>query len=277
MNQHASSPKPPRQEAAKTVASTRLGYALRVGLREIWDRLGLVIAISLTWTILLALPLTLGRLLPLAVPVSLRNLLVLLTATLTLSAPTAGVYYIAHLVCIHDEVSYLDFWHGAKRYFAPATRLGLVAALVFSVFVVNIWFYLQLRSGGGLLAALACLYALLFWLMMAVYHFPLLVAQEQGLFDEPERQAKRGVFAVLRRAFYLALGDPFTTLGLLAALVLLSIPVFLTLALPPMLWPASLALLTTQATRALLRKYGVLPLPVVEEAVPDEKFRIKTQ
>lgn len=249
---------------------------MREGLRLVWDRLGLILALSLTWTLLFSLPLTLAQRLPASLPPLARNGALLLAAALILSAPTAGMFLVAHRVCERDEVAYTDLWRGAARLFAPATRLGLLHAAVIILFPINLWFYLSVRSPLGVLASLACLYALLLWLMMTVTHFPLLVAQETGVFDEPDRPAKRGVRAVLRRSLYLALGEPFWQLGLLAALAVITALLFVTVALPPLLWPGTLAVLTTQAARALLVKYGILPAPPIEEAVPDEQFRIRT-
>ncbi|HZT40692.1 MAG TPA: carbohydrate kinase family protein [Chthonomonadaceae bacterium] len=260
----------------------RLGRALLSALRLAWDRIGLVIAMSLMWALLLCLPLAVGRLLPALLPPPARDAITALVAALLLSAPAAGIFQVAHLLCSQDEVSYLDLWRGAWRLFGPATRLGLIHLVVSGLFAVNLWFYLQLGHAIGIAATIFCLYALLFWGMMAAYHLPVLVAQETGVFDTPERRARRGAVSVLRRAFFLALGDPFYTLGLLAALLLI---VALTLAalllrfpallaviavLWVLLWPSVAALLATQATRALLVKYGVLPLPSAESPVPDE-------
>lgn len=265
----------------------RLGRALLSALRLAWDRIGLVMAVSLTWALLLSLLLALGRLLPAMLPLPARDLLMALMAALLLCAPAAAIFWVSHMICSHDEVSYLDFWRGILPFFGPATRLGLVHLAVSVLFAVNIWFYLRLGHAIGIAASVLCLYALLFWGMMAVYHLPVLVAQESGVFDTPERQARRGIVSVLRRAFFLTLGDPFYTLGLLAAVLL--IPVLTVLALllrfPALLaviavlwvllWPGVVALLTTQATRTLLVKYGVLPPPSAEAPVPDEQFRIK--
>ncbi len=242
-----------------------------------WDRLGLVLAISLTWSLLAFVPVTLWRFLPSALPVPVRDGLAALLAVLTLSAPTAGAFHLAHLACSYDEVSYADFWRGALRLFGPATRLGLIHLAVSLLLAINLWFYLHVGRLFGGLAALFCLYVLLIWGLMAVYHFPLLAAQEAGVFDEPERRARRGAFAVLRRAFYLALGSPFYSLGLFAVTLLVSVALFMTVALMPLIWLGLTAIVTTQATRALLIQYGVLPPPSAAEPIPDEKFRIQAK
>jgi hypothetical protein len=250
---------------------------MRWGVREAWDRLGSVLGVSLTWMLLLTVPLAVGRALPPAWPGTVRAGIVILMMALILSAPAAGAFTVAHLACAREEVSYLDFWRGAGRLFGPATCLGLLHTAVRSVFAVNLWFYVSLGHGFGVAATLVCLYALLFWEMMAIYHFPLLVAQEAGVFDEPGRRAKRGVLAVLRRAFYLALGDSLFTVGLLAVVLTVTVLYALTAVLPALLWLGTVAFLTTQATRALLVKYGILPPPMTEGPVPEDGFQIPAE
>jgi hypothetical protein len=140
--------------------------------------------------------------------------------------------------------------------------------------IVNLAFYINLRNIAGIAATVLCLYTLLFWLMMTLYHLPLLVAQEAGIFDEDGKPARRGTFAVLRRACYMAFGTPFLTLRLNLTLLLVTALLALTGVAAALFWAGGLPLLITYPTRALLIRYGVLPAPVVKEVVPDEKFRM---
>ncbi|HZO91283.1 MAG TPA: hypothetical protein VFB38_23370 [Chthonomonadaceae bacterium] len=261
-------------QASASGPCARLGRALKAGLREAWDRLGLVIAISLTWALLWFPPLIPGRL-PAPLPPVVRLALMALIAVLTLSAPMAGAFHVAHLAASHEEVAYGDFWRGAWRMYGPATRLGLIHLLVWSVGLTNLWFYLNIGHLIGSVAALFCLYVLLFWAMMSVYHFPLLAAQEAGVFDEPGRQARRGAWAAIRRAFFLTMGAPLYTAGVLAVVIAVTALLFATVALALILWLGVFSLVTTYPTRALLVQFGVLPPPPPEEPVPDEHFRIK--
>jgi hypothetical protein len=253
----------------------RLGRELLRGAREGWDRLGLVLAVSLTWTFLLFAALWVGALLSFALSGMAGVVLGTLIVTGTLSGPSAGAFHLAHKIAAREEVSYLDFWRGAGKLWRPALGLGLAHLLVAALFVANLTFYLSLRNVAGTAATVLCLYTLLFWLIMAVYHLPLLVAQEAGVFDEEGKPARRGTFAVLRRAFYLAFGTPFFTLGLFLILLCVTAILMATGVAAALLWAGWLPLLITYPTRALLIRYGVLPVPVVKEVVPDEKFRIK--
>ncbi len=260
-------------EAAAT-PTAGLWQALRQGARDVWEHLGLVAAISLTWLALFTLALGLGRALPLSLALGARLALTVLFALFTQTGPTAGAFEIAHRVATHDEISYGAFWRGAARGYGLALRLATVNLTVVVLLGVNLWFYVRLRHPAGYIAALLCLYALLFWGMMAVYHGPLLWVQEAGLVDDAERRARRGVIAVLRRAFFLALAAPLYSLGLLAVVALLTALAFATGALLALFWMGGVALLTTRAARLLLLRYGALPTPLVEPIVPDEKFRL---
>jgi|SRR5579871_1394011 len=258
-----------------TLPRARLGVALRMGFRETWDRLGLVLAMSMTWTVLLFVPLGILRWLPMSVGGPARFGILLAVSALALSAPTAGLFALAQRIFARDEVTYLDVWRGARQMFGPATRLGLIQAALTGLFVANLAFYARLGGLFGIVAALVCLYLLLFWGMLSLLLFPLLAAQETGVFDEEGNRARRGALAVYRRAFYLALGDPFYLLGLLLVTLILTALLLVTGVLFAGLWAGTVALLTTAATRGLLIKYEILPAPPVEEPVPDEKFRLK--
>ena len=92
---------------------------------------------------------------------------------------------------------------------------------------------------------------------MALYQGPLLVLQETGAFDAPGRPAQRGAKAVLRRSFFLVIGEPLFTLGLGLAALAWTVGALLTAVGAAMLWPGGVCLLLTTPTLALLRKYGI--------------------
>ena len=245
-------------------------------IREAWDKLGLVVGVSLTWALLLAGAFSLERLVPHSVPLLFHLLLLGGLLILLLPLLMAGTFFVSHLVAVRDEVTYADFWRGAVRFYVSSFLLTLCHFAVEGVLGLNAWFYGRMGHVGGIAIMLVCLYGLLFWSMMAAAHFPLLIAQEVGIFDEPEKQAKRGIFAVLRRAFYLTLGRPFYALGLLAACGLIAVVFSVTGVLFVLAGPGLLGLLTTNGVRALLVQFGVVPPPpVAEPVVPDEKFRLR--
>lgn len=248
---------------------------MRLATREVWDRLGLVVGVSLTLSAAFFAPLALGAVVPGSVPVRLG--LTALAAALILAPAFAGACYVAGLAYAHEEATYADFWRGVFLLRRPAVSLGLLQVSVLTVLTVSLWFYLQLRQPVGRVAALLCVDALLIWALIAQYQFPLLVFQEQGAFDEPDRPAQRGAIAASRRAFYLVLGTPLYALGALAIALLLTLLLNLTAAPLVLLWPASLAFLVTENTRELLIRYGVFPAAIAGEALPDIEWRLPRQ
>src|SRR6185436_11151761 len=95
-------------------------------------------------------------------------------------------------------------------------------------------------------AGLLFLYPLLFWLLAMSYQWPLLAEQRQG------------AWSAVRKSALLVLDNPGRTLilGLLSALF--SVVCTVTMVAVPLLWAGTLVFIQTEATRALLRKYGLL-------------------
>jgi hypothetical protein len=251
----------------------RIGAAMAAGLRAAWDRLGLVLAVSVTWTIVVSLPLSADRWLPRSAPPWL-HLLVLALAPILAAVPTAGAFSIAHRIATHDEAFYAHLWLDGLELIGAALRLMLAQAAVAVVLLTAAAFYLQLRGWPGRLGVTLCCYALLVWAMMLVYQWPALVAQHRGLFDEPGHTARRGAAAAIRRSFYLALGRPFFAAALVAGLGVASLLLAATVVMPALLWLGTIALVSTVAFRALLVEFGILPAQVQNEPVPDEQFRL---
>ena len=97
-----------------------------------------------------------------------------------------------------------------------------------------------------ILGAAQC-YLALFWLAMILYQWPLLA--EQSI---PTRQ-------IIRKSALLVLDNAPFTLGVLALVAVLTVALWFSVVGAVLLWAGVLAMLTTQATRELLRKYDVLP------------------
>ncbi len=246
------------------------------GVRATWDRLGLVLAMSLAWSSVLMLLLGLWQKLGKFLPPIPGNLLGALLITLFAPALYAAIVYVAHEAVRFEEVSFADVGRAFKRFYGVATRLGAIQSGVVLILLMNLIFYVNWKTTAGLMATLICLYVLLFWTMMLVYQYPLLIAQETGLLDEPElgKAAKRGARAVVRRSFFLALGSPLYTVAILAGILLLTLFMGATAVLFVSIWAGMMAFITTLATRELLIKYDVIPAPVALKVVPDAEFRI---
>jgi hypothetical protein len=245
-------------QGAPACRAPGLWKGIATGLREIWDRIGLTFAISLTWTVMTAAALAaLSRGLPHAWPSGIRGAVALLGCALVGAPGFAGACWVAHLSAEHEDVDYIAYWRGVRRLFVPAAALGSIHVGVLLLASLSLWFYAHLAPAVGVVCGLVCVYVLLVWAVMAPYEFPILAAQEAGLFDEEGRRARRGALAAIRRSFYLALGAPLYSLGLLLVCALLTAA----FALLPMLSAGALAMVVTAPTRSLLVRFGVLPAP----------------
>lgn len=251
-------------------------YTLGQGVRAAWDNLGLSLGMSMAWSFALMLLLGLWQKLGKLIPPIPGNLLGACLIVLVVPALYTGIVYVAHQTARFEEVSFSDVGRAFRRFYGVATRLGAIQAGVFLILLTNLAFYVSWKSMAGLMAALLCLYVLLFWAMTMVYQYPLLIAQETGLLDEPENEkiAKRGAVAVVRRSFYLALGSPLYTFVVLTGTSLLTALMGVTAVLFVSVWAAVMAFITTQCTRELLIKYGAIPAPIELKVVPDAEFRI---
>jgi uncharacterized membrane protein YesL len=243
------------------------GRSIRLGFSAVYEYIGSALVASLAAFVLFysALALLANGVLHLGAVSPGRGVLlilwVLLAAPLILGPFTAGLFALARAMFRRDDPHVLDVWRVALRLARPAWALAYLQTLVTTVLVSDVIFLLS-RSGVMLkVVGVVVAYALLFWLMMATYHWALLV----------ERETKLGV--TLRNAMVLSLANPFYTLiiTLLVSVLLLApiLGVALTLVgyrtaaavLVPvaLVWGVLLPALQTSATLEILRKYETPP------------------
>lgn len=263
----------PSNSADRDPPTARLAAATVGAMQAAWDRLGLLMAASLTWALLLSAAVSLERWLPRDVGAP-AHFVASAMIPIVMTLPTAGVFGLAHRMAAHEEAAYLYLWSDGAALFRPAAALMLLQTTVGSALVFAGGFYLTMPIWAGRVGATICGYALLLWAMMTVYQWPILIAQERGLFDRESHIARRGVLAAVRRSFYLALGRPFFSVALVGILLALAVLMAATIVLSALIGIGLTSLLCTYATRALLTQFGVLPAPAIVDAVPDEQFRL---
>ena len=234
--------------------------------RAIWDKLGLVISMSVTWALCVLAPLSIVRWAPHSVSPVVRYAFLILIPIFG-AVPAAGSGYIAQEIACFREVSYESFLREGWRLRWESLRLSFVHWIFFLVMGVTIWFYLHISHWSGRIGLLFCFYFSICWCLMSVCHFPIMVAQETGAFDEPGRRAKRGTFAVIRRSFFLLLGRPLFVLGLFSVLALFTTITLVTAILPILLWSGCFSFLTAFPIHALLIQFDVIRPPEKESAV----------
>lgn len=181
------------------------------------------------------------------VAVSLWVLLVpALFVSLLLGAPaTAGLSYVVNQL-VHGEPSGPRLFFPAFRgFYWRALRLAASNLALLVLLLLNIYFYALVLGGFFIVLSVLFAYALLLWLLIQPYLFPMLVE-----LDTPVR-------GILRNAVIFALDNVRLTIGL--ALVYAFIWALtlspLILLMLPFLGPALLALIGTKATLELIEKY----------------------
>jgi hypothetical protein len=230
-----------------------LGGALRKGFRAAYDNLGYVVFVTfVTFAITAGLGGGAVKIASVTRP-GMGGIALFLPAVLAAWMCAVGAFYYANKAVYHEHPALGETWTGIRTLFFPA--LGLLALdLVVTVLLVGDTVFFLAAKGSPIFSILgvACGYVALVWLMMAMYHLPLLVAQ-LGMESGPRP------FVVVRKAFLLTVDNAGFTVGLFAAIIALAI----VCAVPALIGTAvfylgAAAFILTHALRELFVKYGVV-------------------
>lgn len=256
-------------EEQTTLPPARLGRALAKGFRAAYDALGYVVAGSFVTFIICAILLTLGGLAARHINSPL-GILVILPAVFAAWLAEIGMLYFAHKVIYDGHAMISDTWEGIGRLLRPAIALFVVDLAITVLLLGDAAFFLiafKTRGGAGF-AALGALfgYTSLMWLMMSIYHLPVLVAQL-------EMESGPRVKAVLYKSLLLAMGNPGFTLGFFVVIIaftaLCALPALLGMAV---LFLGTVAFLLTSALHELFVKYGVVESE--PDAIEDKPWKL---
>jgi len=243
------------------VRPASLGNALKRGLGDLYDRLGMSMAGSFIWFLSTSAPIAAG--LELARRNVFASVPLSAAAAFLLGMPiTAGCYEMARRIVTRDDPSLGDLKKGFCELYWPSLKLTLFDLIITGVLLADAAFFLgrmgplkYVNTGLTLAVGTLFIYALLAWLMSALYHMPLLVWQ------------RTGTLVILKRGFLLAMDNPGFTMGLLFGMMLLTILCVLTAVGMAVLFLGAAAILTTNCLRELFIKYGIIEEPpeVVED------------
>lgn len=260
---------PPEPSESRPPGRARLGLALRLGARDTYDYLGALLFQSGAWTLLAvagaasgqALGMTLFRKLP-PFPAVFGSLVGAGIGLLLLGAPaTAGVFRYTRNAAARREPEWFDLAWGFRQGLGKALGLGALQALGALLLAGNCYFYVLQRLPVLVVLGAVFGYLLLFWLLASLYQWPLLAEQEL-----------RPVAAIKKSALLVLDNFPYT-LGLGVVVALLTLACWVTMLGGAVLWAGAGAMLLTQATRELLRKYGVLGPDPTLDPIADEVER----
>lgn len=268
----AAQPAPASGPAEKPAYRPSLRVALRVALRDCWDHLGVLLLASLLTPILASSAVAAGfwaasamaSELPGQLPFLASLLLAQFCLALALGPLAGGLFRFCRNAAARSEPEMLDLLWGFRDAPGLCLRLALLQGGVLLLLGVNCAFYFTWRSLPGYLLGMLTLYGLLFWLATSLYHWPLVA------------QGETRVRTIIRKSALLVLDNGLYSLGLALAWVLLAIVLWMVVLPGALLWGGCSAMLATQATRELLRKYGILPPDPTLDPMADETTQFRT-
>ena len=243
---------------------------VRAAVRTAWDTLGFTCAISLTLFVAcsplaIAAPAGIGLGLPMAI-----------AAYALVTGPiVAGACCLAWRIAARDEPSYLDLWRGALALYGPAAALAGVQGVVASALSADVVLFLRLGPPVGIILSAIAGYALAFWCLASVYHWPLLIAGDEGVLQGPNG-GRPSLAALLRNASVITLSAPGFTLAVAAAIIA-GTTVMVLSGIGAALVAGGLAVhLMVQSVRDQLVRFGALPPPPdVDSPVEDTRWRVE--
>lgn len=274
-----------------SVAHPRFWRTVRRGVREAYDYLGTVLAVSgvLAVAAVVVGPATAGGALALQGPrgaalartlwhseaagpgpsqrgderVLWVALVIAAIVVWTLLGPLmAGIYRLVRQIVAREDPALTDLFREARRSALPGMALAAAQMIVGQVLFVDMLFFLSMPAAMVRWIGLLFFYPLLFWGLAVQYQWPLLA--EGG---EPAQPVRAALTAVRKSALLVLDNLPFS-LGLGVCVFFFTLFCGVTAIGAVLLWAGGLAFLDTVALRELLRKYGLLPPePVAEDAV----------
>lgn len=256
-------------EEKTNLPPARLGKALAKGFRAAYDSLGYVVGASFATFLVTACLLTLGSVAARHIKSPFAMLLIV-PALFAAWLGEVGILYFARKIVYEGHATISDTWEGIGRLLRPASALFVTDLIITCVLAGDaVFFMLAFKARGGAgLAALAAFssYIALAWLIVGLYHLPLLIAQL-------DMESGPRVKVILYKSLLLAAGNPGFTVGFFVVIIaftaLCVLPAFLGMAI---VFPGAVAFLLTCVLRELLIKYGVVEQE--PEVVEDKPWKV---
>jgi hypothetical protein len=169
---------------------------------------------------------------------------------------TFGFYYAINvLIETGENVGIKGVLLGTKKYFWKGLGWGVVNWVVFILAAINFYFYENLDNDFGFFIEFFVIILFVVWIITQYFALPVFFVQEN-----------KSIFLAMRNGFFLAMGSPFFSLGilvltavLLALCIWLVIPIFIGV-------PGLIMMLGTRAAYHRLETLGL----VKEEIDPRE-------
>jgi len=172
--------------------------------------------------------------------------LVLSILILPLGPATAGLFHVCNELAKGEPISFGLFWVGMKRHAGLSAKLAAVIVILSILLVVNLNFYLDLRSSIGQIIAIVWVYAIIAWGAILNFPFALLVQME-----------KPGLIKIIRNSALLVLDNVAFSFSMsILTLLLIGLSIFPLGLLPmPFGFFTLLAIFQCKCLAMLMEKY----------------------
>jgi uncharacterized membrane protein YesL len=213
-------------------------------LRATYDELFLLAGMGLIWFLFtLAIPYGVFYLTSTYVPIVGVIIAAVLLSLIPVPPITGALYAVTTKIAREKRIEFADFWTGFKENFWLSWKLGAIVLVSGAILAVDISFYFRQENVVYTAIAFLGMWALLLWLAVQIYLFPLMLIQED-----------RRVRLIVKNGGLLALAYPLYALIILVVTVLVTaLSVFLVILLPT-LWMPFVAVLYSRATVSSLEE-----------------------
>ena len=242
------------------------GWALRSGFRDIYDYIGAWIVGSIAWmTLLVVLTSGAARLtLAFSQVAGLVGWGLFVAAAFAplvglLGPLTGGLFRYARNAAERAEPEIADFLWGFRSAGWRCIKLAALQCGVAVVLLGDAAFFLAHRQLAFAIAAAFLIYLAAFWGLATTYQWPLLV-------HTTDRTR-----VIVRKSLLLALDNLGFSLAIALVSLLLTAVLIVTAMGALLLGAGSLAMLHTQATRELLRRYAILGADPTRDLPPEAR------
>jgi uncharacterized membrane protein YesL len=212
--------------------------------RALYDELFPMAGMGLIWfTVAIVIPYGVFYLTSLTSVIALMIVGVLLSL-IPVPPITGALYYVASLIAREKRIEFGYLWQGFKSHFGLSWKIGGVILVSAIILVIDISFYFGSDNIVFSVIGFLGLWAVLFWLAIQIYLFPLSFIQED-----------KSLRLILKNASLLTLAYPVFALGILIVTVLATaLSALLVFILLATLWMPFVAILNSRAAISSLQE-----------------------
>ncbi len=207
-------------------------------IRGVYDELFPLAGMGLLWFLMTVVPPGLAIQLASSLGLGPGLAIPLILISLIPAPPaTAAVYHVTSFIAREKRIEFDYFWQGFKAYWGRSWAVAGVLIVVGAILAIDVRFFFdRLDNTAFLVMFLVAVWAVVFWVAIQIYLYPLLVSQDD-----------KRLLLTFKNAALLTLAYPLFTLLILIVLVLITVLSVISLILMPTLWMPFVALLNNRA------------------------------